>query len=59
MINSGKTISRLHHKKNIYILTLVLSEKKNLNEAKNHKPPLQDKWSVPYIIVWWFMVYGA
>ena len=33
-------------KKNI--LTLVLSEKKNLNETKNHNPrPLQVKWSVP------------
>ena len=33
-------------KKNI--LTLVLSEKKILNETKNHNPPpLQVKWSVP------------
>ena len=40
MLNSGK-------KNNI--LTLVLSpEKKNLNETKNHNPPLQVKWSVPY-----------
>ena len=31
----------------INILTLVLSEKKFLNETKNHKPPLQVKWSVP------------
>jgi hypothetical protein len=31
------------------ILTLVLSEKKFLNERKNHNPPLQVKWSVPYI----------
>ena len=38
MLNSGKKI----------ILTLVLSEKKILNETKNHNPPpLQDKWSVP------------
>jgi hypothetical protein len=30
------------------ILTLVLSEKKFLNETKNHNPPpLQVKWSVP------------
>ena len=40
MLNSGK-------KKNI--LTLVLSEKKNLNETKNHNPPLQVKWSVPKV----------
>ena len=34
------------------ILTLVLSEKKILNETKNHTPPtpLQVKWSVPYFI---------
>ena len=25
----------------------MLSEKKILNEAKNHNPPLQVKWSVP------------
>ena len=31
----------------INILTLVLSEKKFLNEAKNHNPPFQVKWSVP------------
>ena len=37
MLNSGK-------KK---ILTLVLSEKKFLNETKNHNPHLQVKWSVP------------
>jgi hypothetical protein len=30
------------------ILTLVLFEKKILNETKNHNPPLQVKWSVPY-----------
>ena len=43
MWNSGKKI---------YILTLVMSEKKILNETKNHNPPpppppLQVKWSVP------------
>jgi hypothetical protein len=32
--------------KKLNILTLVLSEKKILNETKNHNPPLQ--WSVPY-----------
>ena len=32
-------------KKNI--LTLVLFEKKFLNETKNHNSPLQVKWSVP------------
>jgi hypothetical protein len=35
----------VRQKKNI--LTLVLSEKKILNETKNHNPPLQVKWSVP------------
>ena len=33
--------------KKINILTLVLSEKKFLNETKNHNPPLQVKLSVP------------
>ena len=42
MLNSGE-------KKNI--LTLVLSEKKFLNETKNHNPLLQVKWSVPYICI--------
>ena len=28
--------------------------KKILNETKNHNPPVQDKWSVPYM-----MCYGA
>ena len=32
--------------KKLNILTLVLSEKKILNETKNHNPPLQ--WSVPH-----------
>jgi hypothetical protein len=36
--------------KKINILTLVSSEKKILNETKNHTPPLQVKWSVPYIL---------
>ena len=40
MLNFGK----------INILTLVLSEKKFLNETKNHKPPPpQVKWSVPNV----------
>ena len=41
MLNSGKKIN---------ILILVLSEKKILNETKNHNPPPppQVKWSVPY-----------
>ena len=38
MLNSEK-------KKNI--LTLVLSQKKILNETKNHNPSLQVKWSIP------------
>ena len=33
--------------KKINILTLVVSEKKILNETKNHNPPVQVKWSVP------------
>ena len=48
MLNSGKKIALRPTKKN-NILTLVLSEKKFLNETKNHNPPLQVKWSVPYI----------
>ena len=47
MLNSGKKIRALRDKK-INILTLVLSEKKFLNETKNHNPPpFQVKWSVP------------
>ena len=38
MLNSEKKISALRDKK-IIILTLVLSEKKILNETKNHDPP--------------------
>ena len=48
MLNSGKKIRALRDKKK-NILTLVLSEKQILNETKNHNPPLQVKWSVPYI----------
>ena len=47
MLNSGKKISHFVRQKKI-IITLVLSEKKILNEAKNHNPLLQVKWSVPY-----------
>ena len=50
MFNSGKKICALRDKI-INILTLVLSEKKFLNETKNHNPPppppFQVKWSVP------------
>ena len=38
MLNSGKKFHTLRDKK-INILTLVLSEKKILNETKNHNPP--------------------
>ena len=38
MLNSGKKISSFARQKE-YILTLVLSEKKILNETKNHNPP--------------------
>jgi hypothetical protein len=38
MLNSGKKI-RASPDKKINILTLVLSGKKILNEAKNHNPP--------------------
>ena len=49
MLNSGKKIALCATKK-INILTLVFSEKKILNEKKNHNPPppLQVKWLVPY-----------
>ena len=39
MLNSGKKIRALRDKNEINILTLVLSEKKFLNETKNHNPP--------------------
>ena len=38
MLDSGKKIALIATKK-INILTLVLSEKKILNETKNHTPP--------------------
>ena len=51
MLNSGEKKFVLCATKKINILTLVLSEKKILNETKNHNPPppppLQVKWSVP------------
>ena len=43
MLDSGNKFRALRDKKKI--LTLVLSEKKFLNETKNHI----HKWSVPYI----------
>ena len=44
MLNSGKNFALCATKKNI--LTLVLSEKKIMNETKTITP-LQVKWSVP------------
>ena len=41
MLNSATKI--------IYILTLVLSEKKFLNEAKNHNPPFKLVGCRPYL----------
>ena len=35
--------------KMINVLTLMLSKKKILNETKNHNPPQQVKWLIPYI----------
>ena len=48
MFNSGK---KFRAAEKINILTLVLSEKKFLNETKNNNPPpfLQVKWAVLYI----------
>ena len=46
MLNSGEKNCASRDKKT-NILTLVLSEKKFQNEAKNHNPPPQVKWSVP------------
>ena len=39
MLNSGKKIHASRDQKKKKILTLVLSEKKFLNETKNHTPP--------------------
>ena len=47
MLNSGEKKIALRATKKINILTLVLSEKNNLNDTKNHNPPFQVKWSVP------------
>jgi hypothetical protein len=46
-------IDVFYNQKKINILFLVLSEKKFLNETKNHNPPpLQVKWSVPNKSLW-------
>jgi hypothetical protein len=45
MLNYGNKFRALRDKKKI--LTLVFSEKKILNETKDHNLPLQVKWSVP------------
>ena len=50
MLNSGKKIRALPDKK-INILILVLSEKKFLNETKNHNPPF--KLNGRSHILWW------
>ena len=50
MLNSGKKICASRDKKK-YILTLVFSEKKILNETKSHNPPLQVKWSVLIYVI--------
>ena len=50
MLYCGKKFHALRDKK-INILILVLFEKEILNETKNHNPPLQVKWSVPYLMV--------
>jgi hypothetical protein len=50
MLNSGEKKFELCATKKINMLTLVLSEKKILNETKNHNP-LQVKWSVPKVNV--------
>ena len=50
MWNFGRKNFALCATKKINILTLVLSEKKILNETKNHNPTLQVKWSVPKVI---------
>ena len=46
MLNSGNKIRAKRDKKK-KILTLVLSEKKILNETKNHNPPFKlNGWSL-------------
>ena len=50
MLNSVKKFRALRDKKT-NILTLVLSEKKFVNETKNHNPPWQVKWSVPNLML--------
>ena len=52
MKKSGKKFALCATKKiNTCIRTLVLSEKKILNETKNHSLPLQVKWSVPNVLL--------
>ena len=52
MLNSGNFFHALRDKKNTYSNSCVVRTKKILNETKNHNPPpLQVKWSVPYMYV--------
>jgi hypothetical protein len=47
MLDSEIFFRALRDKNNKYSNS-VLSEKKILNETKNHNPPLHVKWVVPY-----------
>jgi hypothetical protein len=49
MLISGEKFPLCAKKKKI--LNLVLSEIIFRNETKNHYPPLQVKWSVPYVYI--------
>ena len=52
MLYSGKKFRALRDK-NINILILVLSEKKILNETKNHSAPPPFKLNGRSLILWW------
>ena len=49
MLNSGKKIHALHDKKKNYSNSRVVWKKNFWTKKKNHNPPLQVKWSVPYV----------
>ena len=51
MLNPGNKIRASRDKIKINILTLVLSEKKFLNETKNHNPPPPFKLNGPSLIL--------
>ena len=57
MLNTGKKFHAMRDKKNKYSNSCVV-RKKNSERKKNHNPPLQVKWSVPYNTHWLVFVFN-